>query len=296
MIPTRQGNQTYSLGLVCTVGIGAGRGGRMRNEDNYLVCRDGEIRWRDGDTEVSHAAPASTSILLAVADGMGGHDDGDLASSAAVQALARLYTRPPPSDPEDTLREFLIDAHRRIRARVAVNGKVSMGTTLTVAWILGGRVYWAHVGDSRLYHWRAGRITPITRDQTRGEFARRDGRVLPSHPGHLAQNFIFGSRGLGDDTALRIDRGIDTGSFPLQAEDRLVLCTDGVSGRVEDAWIGDLVRNVPDAAACAVSLMERAIASDSDDNITTLVLRVHPRETPVFDPSEWDEDTTIVPL
>jgi protein phosphatase len=296
MIPTRHGNPSYSLGLVCTVGIGAGRGGRVRNEDNYLVCREGEIRWRDGDTEVTQPAPASTSILLAVADGMGGHDDGDLASSAAVQALARLYTRPPPTDPEDTLREFVLDAHRRIRARVAVNGKVTMGTTLTIAWLLGGRVYWAHVGDSRLYHWRAGRITPITRDQTRGEFARRDGRAPPTHAGHLAQNFIFGSRGLGDDAALRIDRGIDTGSFPLQAEDRLILCSDGLCGRVEDAWIADLVKNVPDAAACAVSLMERAIASDSDDNITTLVLRMHPRETPVFDPHDWDEDTTIVPL
>ena len=126
MIPTRHGNPSYSLGLVCTVGIGAGRGGRVRNEDNYLVCREGEIRWRDGDTEVTQPAPASTSILLAVADGMGGHDDGDLASSAAVQALARLYTRPPPTDPEDTLREFVLDAHRRIRARVAVNGKVTM--------------------------------------------------------------------------------------------------------------------------------------------------------------------------
>lgn len=296
MIPTRYGNPTYALGLVCTVGIGAERGGRARNEDNYLVCRDSKVNWRDGDGEVSHPAPASTSILLAVADGMGGHDDGDLASSAAVQALARLYLRPPPPDPEETLREFVIDAHRRIRARVAVNGKVTMGTTLTVAWILGGRVYWAHVGDSRLYHWRAGRITAITRDQTRGEFARRDGRPTPTHPGHLAQNFIYGSRGLGDDTALRIDKGLDTGSFPLQAEDRLILCSDGLSGRVEDAWISDLVRNVPDPAACAVSLMERAIASDSDDNITTLVLRVMPREAPVLDPHDWDEDTTIVPL
>ena len=78
-------------------------------------------------------APPSSDILLAVADGMGGHDDGDLASAAAVQALSRLYLRPAPADPEATLREFLLDAHQRLRTRVSVGGKVKMGTTLTVA-------------------------------------------------------------------------------------------------------------------------------------------------------------------
>lgn len=286
----------YAIGLVCTVGIGEARGGRARNEDNYLVCRDGRMRWRDGDTETIAEAPLSSSVLLAVADGMGGHDDGDLASSAAVQALSRLYTRPPPPDPEETLREFLLDAHRRLRARVAVGGKVRMGTTLTVAWIVGGRLYWANVGDSRLYHCREGRITRVTRDQTRGEFARRDRRPAPSHAENLAQNFIYGSRGLGDDASLRIDRGHDTGSFGLSPGDRIVLCSDGLSGRVEDAWIADLVRNVPDPAACAVSLMERAIASESDDNITTVVVRVDGAPPVAPDPDEWGDDTTIVPM
>lgn len=287
----------YLVGLVCSVGIGEARGGRTRNEDNYLVCRDGRTRWRDGDTEVVTEAPGSTGILLAVADGMGGHDDGDLASSAAVQALSRLYLRPPPPDPEATLRDFLLDAHKRLRTRVAVGGKVKMGTTLTVAWLLGDRLTWAHVGDSRLYHWREGRITRLTRDQTRGEFARRDRRAPPLHPDHLAQNFIYGSRGLGDDTGLRIDRGIDTGTVALRPDDRVLLCSDGLSGRVEDAWIGDLLRNVPEPTACAVSLMERAIASESDDNITTLVLRVEGGGPSVdLDPDEWREETTIVPM
>ena len=287
----------YSVGVVCSVGIGAARGGRARNEDNYLVCRDGRARWRDGDTEAVAEAPVSSAILLAVADGMGGHDDGELASSAAVQTLSRLYHRPPPTDPEDTLREFLLDAHKRLRSRVATNGKVKMGTTLVVAWILGGRLYWANVGDSRLYHVRGGVITRVTRDQTRAELARRDRRPLPIHPGNLAQSFIYGSRGLGDDAALRIDRGIDTGSFNLHPDDRIVLCTDGLCGRVEDAWIADLVRNVPEPTACAVSLMERAIASESDDNITTMVMRVDGgRAIPEPDPSEWDEESTIVPM
>ncbi|MDP2317076.1 MAG: serine/threonine-protein phosphatase [Pseudomonadota bacterium] len=285
----------YTVGLVCSVGVGEARGGRARNEDNYLVCRDGRIRWRDGDTEAVAQAPDGTGLLLAVADGMGGHDDGDLASAAAVQALSRLYLRPAPPDPEATLRDFLLDAHRRLRGRVAVDGKVKMGTTLTVAWLLGDLLHWAHVGDSRLYHWREGRIARLTKDHTRGEFARRDRRANPTHAENLAQNFIYGSRGLGDDTGLRIDRGIDTGTVALRPDDRLLLCSDGLSGCVEDAWIADLLRNVPEPTACAVSLMERAIASESDDNITTVVLRVDGGGAVALDPGEWGDETTIVP-
>lgn len=294
--PSAAGAARFTVGLVCSVGIGEARGGRVRNEDNYLVCRDRKIRWRDGDTEAVSEAPDASGMLLAVADGMGGHDDGDLASSAAVQALSRLYLRPPPPDPEATLRDFLMDAHRRLRARVAVGGKVKMGTTLTVAWVIGEHLYWAHVGDSRLYHWRDGRMSRLTHDHTRGEFAKRDRRNAPTHPDHLAQNFIYGSRGLGDDTALRIDRGVDTGSLVLRPGDRLLLCSDGLSGRVEDTWISDLLRNVPEPTACAVSLMERAIAAESDDNITTVVLRVEGTPSADLDPADWGEETTIVPM
>lgn len=286
----------YAVGLVCSIGVGEARGGRTRNEDNYLVCRDGHVRWRDGDDEAVTTGPATSAVLLAVADGMGGHDDGDVASSAAVQSLSRLYYRPVPQDPEGTLREFLLDAHKRLRARVAVSGKVKMGTTLTVAWIVGARLYWANVGDSRLYHWRDGRLVRVTRDQTRGEFARRDRRPPPPHPDHLAQNFIYGSRGLGDDALLRIDRGLDTGSILLRPGDRVLLCSDGLCGRVEDAWIADLVRNVPEPTACAVTLMERAIAQASDDNITALVLRVNDADAVEPDPEEWRDETTIVPI
>ena len=294
--PFVAGKTRISLGLVCSIGVGAARGGRSNNEDNYLVCRDGRISWRDGDGEHRTEVAPSASSLVAVADGMGGHEDGEIASAFAVQALSRLYVRPSPEEPEDTLREFLLDAHQRLHARVAVGGKVKMGTTLTVAWVIENRLYWAHVGDSRIYHWRRGRITRVTRDQTRAEFARRDNRTEPSNPQNLSQNFIYGSRGLGNDRGLRIDRGIDTGSFSLQDGDRIVLCTDGLSSRVEDALIADAIRNVPEPAACAVTLTERAMAAQSDDNITALVMRVDRAWDPHdLDPDVGDDDTTLVP-
>ena len=281
----------YSIGIVCSIGVGSDRGGRATNQDNYLVCRDGALRWRDGEREVVNAAPDRAEVLLAVADGMGGHEDGDVASAAAVQAISRLYLRGAPRDPEAELREFVLETHARVRERVALNGEVKMGTTLTVAWINGDRVYWAHVGDSRLYHWRDARITRISRDQTREEFALRDGRAIPTHARYLAQNFIFGSRGLGDDAGIRVDRGLDTGAFTLRPGDRLLLSSDGLHGRLDDAQIADGVANVPDPQPCAVALSERAIAHQSDDNVTALVFRVDS-----LAPSGLGDDHTAVPI
>jgi len=280
-----------SVGVVCSLGVGPDRGGRSSNQDNYLVCQDAGVRWRDGDREQILDAVARPEVLLAVADGMGGHEDGEIAAAAAVQALSRLYGRSVPREPEAELRQFLLETHQRVRERVAMGGEVKMGTTLTVVWIVEDRAYWAHVGDSRLYHWREGRLTRITRDQTREEFAMRDGRPIPTHPRYLAQNFIFGSRGLGDDASLRIDRGLDTGALTLRPGDRLLLSSDGLHGRLDDALLADTLENVPAPQACAVALAERAIAWQSDDNITALVARM---EANIVE--EVDDADTIIPV
>ncbi len=280
-----------SVGVVCSLGVGPERGGRSSNQDNYLVCQDAGVRWRDGDREQILDAVARPEVLLAVADGMGGHEDGEIAAAAAVQALSRLYGRSVPREPEAELRQFLLETHQRVRERVAMGGEVKMGTTLTVVWIVEDRAYWAHVGDSRLYHWREGRLTRITRDQTREEFAMRDGRPIPTHPRYLAQNFIFGSRGLGDDASLRIDRGLDTGALTLRPGDRLLLSSDGLHGRLDDALLADTLENVPAPQACAVALAERAIAWQSDDNITALVARM---EANIVE--EVDDADTIIPV
>lgn len=281
----------FSVGVLCSIGIGPDRGGRAANQDNYLVCRNGGMRWRDGDHEAISEVDPRPELLLAVADGMGGHEDGDIASAAAVQAISRLYLRPGSRDTESDLRAFVLETHARVRERVALNGEVKMGTTLSVVWISGNRAYWAHVGDSRLYHWRNDRITRITRDQTREEFAMRDARTIPSHPRYLAQNFIFGSRGLGNDEQIRVDKGLDTGAFTLLEGDRLLLSSDGLHGRLDDAQIADCLSNVPDPQPCAVALSERAIAHQSDDNVTAMVLRVDSMPAP-----GQGEDPTIVPV
>lgn len=263
-----------TIGVVCTRGIGPERGGRATNEDNYLVCRGDEIRFRDGDIEVVEHGE-TLGVLLAVADGMGGHEDGDLASTAAVRALSRLFKRGYPADPEFALHRYLLDAHHRLHRKVAELGPVRMGTTLTACWVLEGKAYWCHVGDSRLYLWRDGQIRRITRDHTRSEFASRDGRVTDVDNGaFLAQNFVFGSRGMGNDGGIRIDAGTDTGCFELRPRDRLIVCSDGLSTPVEDHRIADVIRETPEPQASATALMERSLAAGSDDNVTVIVARV----------------------
>ncbi len=288
----------YRVGVACSVGIGSARGGRARNEDNYVIGLDGRVRVRAGDKEQVDSAPNDPAPVLAVADGMGGHEDGEIASSTTVHAIARLYGRARPTDVEACLRDFLLDTHHRLRPTVSVGGVVKMGTTLTVLWIVSGRAYWAHVGDSRLYLLRGEKLVVITRDQTRAEFARRDGRPEPPYPNHLSQNFLYGSRGLGNDESLRIDRGVDTGSFRLHQGDRLLLCSDGLHGFVSDGAIQQTL-SLGDATTAASALLGVAMRAESDDNVTALVLAVEGDPGVVDEPDDaedWEHKTTLVPL
>jgi protein phosphatase len=263
----------YSIGLVCSVGVGPERGGRSRNEDNYLICQEGRISYRVDDGERTEHADGA-GVLLAVCDGMGGHEHGDLASTVAVRVMAKLYASGRPRDPDRALHKYVLDAHRRLHERAAVGGKVSMGTTLTACWVLGGHASWVQVGDSRLYVFRDDHLECLTPDHTRREFARRDGVTEGEEAENLAQNFIFGSRGLGDDAELRLEAGRDSGRYRLERGDRLLLCTDGLWGAVDDVSVADVLRHTPDPQAAAVACMERAIARGSTDNITVIVARV----------------------
>jgi protein phosphatase len=266
------------IGVCSSRGIGPLHGGRERNEDNFLVCSDGRVRFRDGGAERERRADGP-GTLLAVADGMGGHEHGEVASGAAVQALARLHARGRPRKPEGAMRAFVTKAHGRLRDLARSRGAANMGTTLTACWILEDVAYWTHVGDSRLYLLRDSALSLLTRDHTRREFARRDGRPEPFQPQALVQNFIFGSRGLGDDSGIRVDPGRDTGSFPVRVGDRLLLASDGVFGPLRHDHIRELLGGAASATAAATSLVGAAMEAGGDDNLTAVVLIVKQLQT-----------------
>lgn len=266
----------FRIGVHCTRGVGPTRGGRANNEDNYLVAHRGRVRYLDGGAERELRTETGAGLMVAVADGMGGHDNGALASAAAVQALVRLYERGRPRDPADTLLRFVHAAHTRLKQRATTHGLANMGTTLTVLWIVENDAYWVHVGDSRLYLMRGGGLSQLSRDHTREEFARRDGRPIPSQPRSLSQNFLYGSRGLGNDAGIRIDAGVDTGHFALRPHDRLLLCSDGLVGGIRHDRLANLLqpRSEQSPQETAQTLARSAMESGSEDNITAVLVHV----------------------
>jgi protein phosphatase len=263
---------TLDVAVVCELGIGPELGGRERNEDNYLVCHGDVCRWR-ADGREQRQAQEGEGLLAAVFDGMGGHADGHVASMTAARVLSKVYQAGTiPERPARVLAKFVQDAHAKLHHAAARQGPVQMGTTLTAVWILGSHAAWIQVGDSRMYLLRAGELSRVTADQTRNEFARREGRPRASDGDHLAQNFIYGSRGLGDDTKLRLDPGVDHGVLPLSPGDRLLLCTDGVTGVLDDAALRRTLTTEPTAEAAVRRLVAEALRLESTDNATALVV------------------------
>lgn len=272
------------------MGIGAEHGGRKVNEDNYLVAMRGTCLYRDEKGESARLDTPGHGILVAVADGMGGHDQGEVASTAAVRALTRLWQKGRPRDPERVLADWVPVAHDRMRAELVPEGRVNLGTTLTVAWIVGDRLGWVQVGDSRLYRMRSGSLWRVTRDQTHGEFAARDRREPGPNASYPAQTFIFGSRGLGQDGRVRLDPGLDTGTLTLAVGDRLLLCSDGICGFLDDDQIARALSATADPQEAADDLIDQAADRGSDDNLTALV--IHVRSLPILSGAE-DEDEDL---
>lgn len=279
-----------TVGIVCSIGVGHERGGRKQNEDNYLVCTDGKVAFLQDEAEVVQPATGDGQ-LYGVFDGMGGHQHGDIASTTAARVLAKLYRPGTPNHPARALKRYIRDAHRRLYWKTREAGPVQMGTTLVAAWLLGETLHWCSVGDSRIYLYRDGTLRQLSTDHTRAEFARRDDRPIPTEPDGLAQSFLYGSRGQGDDSQIRLELGPDADSLPILVGDRILLCSDGLSGTVDDVSIADVLRNTPLSQGAAVALTERAIARGSTDNITALVISIDAAtgKTPVL--PEWDDQS-----
>ena len=204
--------------------------------------------------------------LIAVADGMGGHRGGGTAAGMAVDALRGVGTTTDPT----ALLAALQEANRAI-ARAAMDDPdlTGMGTTATAALLEEGILYLVHVGDSRAYLIREGRIIQVTQDHSVvAEMVRRGTLSADDAESHPARHVI--TRALGIDA----DIDIDALRVDLEPDDVVLLCTDGLSGPVED----DEILAVVDAAAtledAADQLVRRANAAGGPDNVTVVLARV----------------------
>ena len=205
--------------------------------------------------------------LFVVADGMGGHAAGEVASEIAVSTVAK--NAPEHVDP-DLLGAAVEEANRAIiDAALAGEGREGMGTTCTAAMLEGDRLVIAQVGDSRAYLLHKGALTQITRDHSLVATLVESGQITPAEARVHPKRSVI-TRALGNDPATRPD----IYEVVVEAGDRLLLCSDGLSGMIEDDQIESIMRRVADPQRCASQLVNEAIAAGGHDNVTVIVADV----------------------
>ena len=215
---------------------------RTNNEDNFFTD------------------PART--LAIVADGMGGHAAGEVASQITVDTLAELLQMPSsfwPFGRAQRERACILDAirsaNRRVRETAAQDTSLAgMGTTLVVLWIHGRRAHVAHVGDSRIYRYRRGGLVQLTRDHS-----------WPSEEGSM-RNVL--TRAVGAEDHVEIDHQI----LDVTPGDIFLLCSDGLTRPVTDEMIVQTLREAKDGDEASQRLIEVAKQNGAPDNVTVVLV------------------------
>ncbi|WP_405083977.1 PP2C family protein-serine/threonine phosphatase [Microbispora sp. NBC_01389] len=213
--------------------------------------------------------------LLAIADGMGGHGHGEVASAAVISELARLEDDPAPGDPVAALADAVREAGQRLGDLAAQDPALErMGTTVTaMLWDGEGRFALAHVGDSRAYMLRDGALYQITRDHTLVQSLVDDGRMSPDqaarHPRRSLLLRALETSGLAEpDLSLRE-------AYP---GDRYLLCSDGLTAVLEAEALHTVLSTVADPREAVARLIELANEGGGPDNISCVVADVEPAE------------------
>jgi len=233
---------------------------RENNEDSYLYWEPG------GEEEFQRKGR-----LAVIADGMGGHEGGQEASRMAVDTVREVYDHAFRDDPQSALVESFAAAHARIQDFAEQHPLFhGMGTTCTALVVRGHQLYFAHVGDSRLYLVRSARILRLTRDHSYVGRLVESGIVRAQDAEkHPQRHILTAALGAGRDVAVD---GAQQG-VALQDGDNLLLCTDGLWSVVtEDELETAVSANAP--AECCAALVKLARQRGGPDNITLQVLRV----------------------
>ena len=246
-------------------------GGRSENEDAICVAEVPPVGVGEAATEGGH--------LLAVADGMGGYQRGEVAAKMAIDTLREMFAEDPGADPALLLKQ----AFRRANEKIYENGlgtgqDAMMGTTLVAVVTHGKYVTIASIGDSRAYLARANRLTQITKDHTivaeqvaRGSMTEQEARESPH------RNVLTHALGHRPKVESKLP---DIFEITLLPEDRLLLCSDGLYDVVpDDEMLRALTEGAPEDAA--QRLVDLAVSRNARDNVSAIVLAALPtREKP----------------
>jgi len=244
---------------------------RERNEDAFLVREP----------------------LFVVADGMGGHPHGDVASRIAVQTLEDVAGRP--ADGAKELTDGIRRANRRILEEGASDRSLrGMGTTVTAILADASKAHLAHVGDSRAYLLRDGALQQLSEDHTLVQRMVREGKLSAAEASRHPQRNVL-TRVLGVEEPL----DVDVLTLDLHPGDRLLLCSDGLTNMVAERDLQEILEREPDPQGAADALVEGANRGGGDDNITVIVLDVRDDGAPSPPPtvaSSVEPSTTARPV
>jgi PPM family protein phosphatase len=239
-------------------------------ETNLLVGSATDVGRRRDHNEDAFATfeTADGSLVLVVADGMGGHLAGEVASSMAIEILRRELSRPA-DDPSSALRAAIERANREIWEEATRDAeKQGMGSTVVAAIVLGNQAYLANAGDSPAYLVRGGQSDQITRDHGLVAEQVEAGLISEEYGEHHPFRHIL-TRCLGAEASIEAE------VYPpreLRAGDVLVLCSDGLTEHVKKREVGALVEAL-DPNSVAQGLVDMANQRGGHDNITVVVAR-----------------------
>ncbi len=229
------------------------------------ILRTDPGKVRDSNQDAALVLPGMAP-LYAVADGMGGHRGGDVASAMAIEGLRELENVAPT---EATIRACFSVINERINTRQGEDETLKgMGTTLTMLWETEDSVLLGHVGDSRAYLYRGARLYQVSRDHSLVGELLRTGVISKEAARDYPYRHII-TRAVGTDSHL----ACDTAVMDKQPGDRWLLCSDGLTDGITDEQIEGCVR-MADMEEGADTLMRMALEAGGRDNITVLLLEV----------------------
>ena len=260
---------------------------RKSNEDQFLIAELSKRMkvWQTSLPEPTLQVGDDRAHLFLVADGMGGHRAGERASAIAVAAIEqftlntfRWFFAADSPGAQKVLAQFqsaLSQADAKILEEAAGNPELQgMGTTLTMAFQLGSQLCIVHVGDSRVYLYRAGELHQLTKDHTVVAELVESGALQPdqvaNHPLRHHITNVVGGPNLGVKVEAR--------AFEVQAGDRLLLCSDGLTEMVKDEAIAAALEAELSPEAAAKVLVAQANADGGRDNITVVIARFDPAD------------------